>query len=190
MPRHLTRSSFLATAALATIAAPAAWADGPADQDLANARLLVAVELLLADFYERALAARLFDAGGRDALKRARFNEGEHLAAVSGILTGAGQTPATADDIDFSYPSRSFDSRGTVARLGLALERLALGAYLGAVASSVSRSLTLPLAQIAASEAQHLSIFQREATGHPLGNSFGDALTIAQTSDALAGYTS
>lgn len=148
------------------------------------------MELLLADFYARALKAQRFGAPGDDALRRALFNETEHLAAVSGILTGAGQTAATAGDIDFSYPAKSFDSRGGIARLGLKLEHLALGAYLGAVAAVQAQSLRLPLAQIAACEAQHVSVFAAEATGHGLGPSFGEPLSIDQASDALGRYTS
>jgi len=150
----------------------------------------VAVELLLADFYARALKARRFGAPGHDALRRALFNETEHLAAVSGILTGAGQTAATAGDIDFSYPANAFGSRGSIARLALELERLALGAYLGAVAAVQAQSLKLPFAQIAACEAQHVSVFAAEATGHGLGGSFGAPLSIDQASDALGRYTS
>jgi hypothetical protein len=189
LPRQLSRTGFL-TAAAALVVAPSALADPPADADLAQARLLVAVELLLADFYARALKAQRFGAPGDDALRRALFNETEHLAAVSGILTGAGQTAATAGDIDFSYPAKSFDSRGGIARLGLKLEHLALGAYLGAVAAVQAQSLRLPLAQIAACEAQHVSVFAAEATGHGLGPSFGEPLSIDQASDALGRYTS
>jgi hypothetical protein len=188
MPAQLTRTGFLATALLAA-AAPAALAAGPSDIDLANARVLVAVELLLADFYGRALKADRLGASGRDALERARFNEGEHLAAVSGVLTGAGQTPATADDIDFAYPARTFESRGGIATVGVKLERLALGAYLGAVASVQSPSLKLPFAQIAACEARHLTVFEAETTGHALDNSFGDPLTIDEASNELSAYT-
>jgi hypothetical protein len=189
LPQQLSRTGFLAAAAALALA-PSALADPPADADLAQARLLVAVELLLADFYARALKARRFGAPGDDALQRALFNETEHLAAVSGILTGAGQTAATAGDIDFSYPAKAFTSRGTIAQLALELERLALGAYLGAVAAVEASSLRLPLAQIAACEAQHVSVFAAEATGHALGGSFGEALSIDQASDALGRYTS
>lgn len=184
----MTRTGFLATALLAA-AAPSALAAGPADIDLASARLLVTVELLLADFYERALKADRLGIPGRDALQRARFNESEHLTSVSGVLSGAGQTPATADDIDFSYPSRTFESRGGIADVGVKLERLALGAYLGAVAAVQSPSLKLPFAQIAACEARHLTVFESAATGHALDNSFGDPLTIDEASNALAAYT-
>jgi hypothetical protein len=189
MPQQVTRTGFLAAAAALALA-PSALADPPADADLAQARLLLALELLLADFYGRALKAQRFGAPGDDALKRALFNETEHLAAVSGILSGAGQTPATAGDIDFSYPAKAFTSRGTIAQLALELERLALGAYLGAVAAIQATSLRLPLAQIAACEAQHVSVFAAEVTGHGLGGSFGEPLSIDQASNQLGRYTS
>jgi hypothetical protein len=189
LPQQVTRTGFLAAAA-ALVLAPSALADAPADADLAQARLLVAIELLLADFYARALKARRFGAPGHDALRRALFNETEHLASVSGILTGAGQTAATAGDIDFAYPAKAFDSRGSIARLAVELEQLALGAYLGAVAAVQAQALKLPLAQIAVCEAQHVSVFEAEATGHALGASFGEPLSIDQASNTLGQYTS
>ena len=188
MPRSITRTGFLATAAALALA-PAAVADPLADSDLANARLLVAVELLLADFYERALGSRLPGAQARDALLQGRLNEQEHLAAVSGIVTGAGQTPAGAGDIDFTYPAGSFTSLGAIVRLGEALEQLALAAYLGAVESMRAPALKAPLSRIAACEAQHLSVFRRQATGHALGQSFPDVMTIDEASSALVPYT-
>jgi hypothetical protein len=188
LPRQLSRTGFLAATA-SLVLAPSALADPPGDADLAQARLLVGLELLLADFYARALKANRFGALGDDALQRALFNEQEHLASVSGILTSAGQTAATADDIDFSYPAKAFASRGSVARLAVELERLALGAYLGAVAA-VAASLKLQFAQIAACEAQHVSVFTAEATGHGLGASFGQPLSIDEASNELGRYTS
>jgi hypothetical protein len=189
LPQQISRTGFLAAAATLVLA-PSALADPPADADLAEARLLVAVELLLGDFYTRALKAGRFGAPGHDALRRALFNETEHLAAVSAMLTGAGQIPTTAGDIDFSYPSKAFTSRGNIARLAAELERLALGAYLGAVAAVQAPSLRLPFAQIATCEAQHVSVFAAEATGHGLAGSFGEPLSIDQASDALGRYTS
>ncbi len=187
MPSHLTRTSFLATLGALALA-PAALADGPTDLDLANARLLVAVELLLADFYGRAVKAGTFGPAGKDSLERALFNENEHYASVSSILSSAGQTPAVAADIDFSYPAESFDTLGATTKLGLKLERIALGSYLGAVAA-VSTPLKLRFAQIAASEAQHATVFAAETTGHAIWNSFPAPLTIDEASDALSEYT-
>jgi hypothetical protein len=174
---------------VALAVAPTALADPLADSDLANARLLVAVELLLADFYERALRTKQFGAQAGDALLRGQMNEQEHLAAVSGIVSGAGQTPAGRGDIDFSYPAGAFASRGAIARLGETLEHLSLAAYLGAVDSMRSAALKQPLARIAACEAQHLSVFRREATGHALAQSFPDVMTIDEASNALDAYT-
>jgi hypothetical protein len=190
LPRQTSRTGFLAAAAALAFAPSALAAEGPpSDSDLASTRLLVAVELLLADFYARALKAQRFGAPGNDAVKRALFNENEHLAAVSGILTGAGQAPAEAGDIDFSYPAKTFTSRGNIAQVAVELERIALGAYLGAVAAVQAPSLRLPFAQIAACEAQHVSVFAAEATGHGLGGSFGQPLMIDEASNALGRYT-
>lgn len=189
LPMQMSRTGFLAAALGLAVAPTAALAAAPSDADLANARLLVAIELLLLDFYGRVAKTSFFGRPGRDAAARARFNEQEHLASVSLVLTNAGQTPATADDIDFTYPKGAFASLGKTAAVGRDLERLAAGAYLGAVDSAVDRTLALPLARIAASEAQHLAVFQQEATGHALGQSFPEALTIQAASDALAGYT-
>ncbi|MBA3844498.1 MAG: ferritin-like domain-containing protein [Actinobacteria bacterium] len=188
MPR-LSRSGFLASAAALALA-PSALADPLADADLAGARVLVTVELLLQDFYGRALAAKRLGPEGRDGLLRGRSNETEHLAAVSQILVGAGQVPATADDIDFAYPDHAYDSVASIAQLGAALEQLALGAYLGAVADVKSVALKQPLARIAACEAQHLGFFRGIATGHELAQSFPDPLTVDAVSNALDRYTS
>ena len=95
--------------------------------DLAYARLLVGVELLASDFYSQAIAAANSTPAVAWYLKRASFNEQEHYQSVAGILSGAGQTPAVAGDIDFSYPAGTFDSQGSIAKLAQQLENLSLG---------------------------------------------------------------
>jgi Ferritin-like domain len=169
------------------VVVPAARAAVP-DGDLAYARVLVALELLSLDFYSRAIRAGRF--GSALELRRARTAERTHYDAVAAILTDAGQVPATAADINFSYPRGAFASRVAVARLGLRLESLALGAYLGAV-----RALETPLyrdhaARAAASEAQHLSVFSAEVGGRRLGPPLPAALPIETVSNALDAYTS
>jgi Ferritin-like domain len=157
------------------------------DGDLAYARLLVALELLSLDFYTRAIGA---GGGSQLELRRARAAERRHYDVVAAVLTAAGQVPATAQDIDFSYPRGSFTSSAAIARLGVRLESLALGAYLGAV-----RSLQTPLyrehaARAAASEGQHLSVFAGAVGGRRLGPPLPAALSIDHVSDALDAYTS
>jgi hypothetical protein len=186
----LARGGKVAAAVLAgsafgglTGSASAAASDG----DLAYARLLVALELLSLDFYSRAIGA---GGGGPLELRRARAAERRHYDVMAAVLTDAGQVPATAQDIDFSYPRGSFGSSAAIGRLGVRLESLSLGAYLGAV-----QSLQTPLyrdhaARAATSEAQHLSVFTAAVGGRRLGSPLPAALPLAKVSDALDEYTS
>ena len=167
-----------------------AKADVISDADLAYARLLVAAELLAADFYGQAIAAKQVGAEPLKYLKRALFNEQEHYTSVALILSGAGQAPAVAADIDFAYPKGSFASQASIAALGVTLETVFLGAYLGAVGAVQAVPLVQPLARIAASEAQHLSVFTALTGRNPVGISFPAPLSIDEASSALDAYTS
>ncbi len=167
-----------------------AEADAIPDGDLAYARLLVGAELLAADFYARAIASKRYGGDALKYLKRALFNEQEHYDAMAGVLNGAGQPPAVAEDFDFAYPKGAFASKASIAKLGMTLEAASLGAYLGAVDGLQTGALKVPAARIAASEAQHLSVFAQHAGHDPIGISFPAPLTIEAASDALDAYTS
>jgi len=65
-----------------------------------------------------------------------------------------------------------------------------LARYLGAVDALETNALKQPVARIAASEAEHLSVFTRLSGGSPVGISFPSALTIDEASNALDAYTS
>lgn len=196
--RHtMTRGGLLRSSALAALAgsgagvlASAADAAAPPDSDLAYARLLIAADLLGADFYARAIAAKAFEDRTSKALKRAAFNEQEHYATVAALLTAAGQTPATADDIDFSYPAKSFADKGSIAKLGVELEQLQLGAYLGAADAVQTDPLRSIVSRIAANEAQHLSLFTNALDNRPFAISLPVPLTIDDASNMLGAYTS
>lgn len=166
-----------------------AHADVLPDNDLAYIRLLIAAELLGADFYDNALKAQPYRDAGQKQLARAAFNEGEHYTALAGIVTASNQIPAASADIDFVYPKDAFATTGTITRLAVTLETLFLGAYLGAVAGVQSNTLRRPLAQIAANQAQHLAVFSAllGRTGFEL--SFPAALSIGDASDGLDAYT-
>jgi hypothetical protein len=168
----------------------AATADTVPDGDLAYARLFVTVELLALDFYGNAIASRRFDKGQLADLRRARADEKQHCDSAAGILIAAGQVPATVADIDFSYPRGSFASRSSIARLGISLESMALGAYLGAVDAYATNALKQRAARAAASEAQHLSVFTAEVGGRRIGAAFPRPLTIGRVSDTLDRFTS
>jgi Ferritin-like domain len=157
--------------------------------DLAFARLLVGAELLAQDFYSQAVAASNSGPVVDGYLHRALANEQEHYQSVSGILTGAGMTPAVAGDIDFSYPAGTFASQGSIVKFARQLEELLLGAYLGAIAGIQTDSLKGGLAQIAASEAQHASYFNAAGGTKAFKNAFPSPLTIDQASNALDAFT-
>src|SRR5437764_12518470 len=91
----------------------------PPDSDLASARLLVATELLADDFYSDALDA---GAGARGPLQAARANERAHYRGLAALMNEAGQAPAQAGDIDFSYPHAAFSSASSIRKVGAALE--------------------------------------------------------------------
>jgi Ferritin-like domain len=183
-------AALLVAGSAAGLSAGSASADVIPDDDLAYARLLVAAELLGADFYTRAISSKRFDGKAHASLRRARFNERQHYKSVAGVLSGAGQAPAVAADFDFSYPRRSFASRTAIAKLGVTLETILLGAYLGAVGAVQTDALKQPLARTAASEAEHLGVLRQLAGGTPFELSFPEALTIEEASNALDAYTS
>ena len=174
------------------VAAPAkAVASVPlAEIDLALARLAVGAEILAVEFYTEAIAAKQFSGDAIKYFKRALFNEQEHLAAMSQVLSGAGQTPSTADDFTITFPKGTFDSRGSIAKFGVALETAFVGAYLGAVDSAAASDLKTTAARIAASEAQHLSVFSDRAANRPVGISFPAPIDYATVSDLLDAYLS
>jgi hypothetical protein len=201
VPSVLTRSALLSTGAkrgAALLAAGSAFetfggvaaADPLPDGDLAFARLLVGAELLAIDFYTQAIAAKQFKPVGQKYMAVALQNEQAHYQAVAQILTGASQTPAAAADFTFSYPAGSFASRGKIASLGRQLESVFLGAYLGAIGGLQTAALAEPLARIAASESQHLSLWETELDGRPISSAFPAPISIDQVSDAMDAFTS
>jgi hypothetical protein len=185
------RRELLGLAGLAALAGPrSAFAAGVPDSDLAYLRVLVAAELLKSDFASAARASRTLTTRSTRLIERIRADDGAHYAGLAALLSGAGQTPATADDIDFAYPRGSFSSQRAVLGLAWKLGTLTLGAYLGAVENVLTPSLRLPLGQIAANEAQQLSALAAVAGRPVIGGAFAASLPIAAVSSALDEYES
>ena len=187
--RRGTAGGALLASGTALALVEAARAGTPSDNDLAFSRLLIAAELLALDFYGRVLRGGRFGSRTARELARARADERKHHRAMARVLLDAGQTPAGPGDIDFTYPRRSFASRSSSAALGVRLEALFLSAYLGAVQGFEAEELKTTAARIAASEAQHLSLFAGVARGERVGAAFPRPWTIDRVSDALAQFT-
>lgn len=158
--------------------------------DLAWARLLVGAELLAVDFYTRAIGSAVTPVAVRKNLRRARLNEQEHAESVGEILRGAGLVPAEAADFTFTYPAHTFTSTKTIAHVAGELERILVGAYLGAIAGTQTTAFKLGFAEIATCEAQHLAYFNGLTDAKPFNLSFPPQVPIDQASKALDAFLS
>jgi hypothetical protein len=185
----LRRGGALLVGAAALGLTPTARAAVP-DEDLAYARLLIGVELLEVDFETQALSSGRLGGPAQKALTGILAQDKAHLAGLSSLVTGAGQVAATADDVDFTYPSGTFSSAARLAAFADTIEALALGAYLGAVENMQTASWRLPIGQIAASEAQHVAALAGAAGKPVLGRAFAPSLEIDAVSAALDAYES
>jgi Ferritin-like domain len=196
MPERMNRGGLLARGAVlvasggaaAALAAPAEAAIP--DADLAYLRLLIGAELLKLDFYSRALGAKDPGASWQAVVSRGLLADKRHFNGLAALMHGAGQTPATPGDIDFSYPRGSFATRHATTTLGRRVSMLTLGAYLGALENVQTSELRLPLGQIAANEAQQAGVFGQLLGGHVVGSAFAPALQMDDVSAALDEYES
>lgn len=171
-------------------AAPPSGSTGALAGDLAYARLLTVVELLLVDFWTEAIASKHLSGKALTSADLVLVNESEHYAYLAGVLTEVGLVPLTAADVNFTYATGAFYTTASVVRLAVTLETLALGAYLGAAGNVVNPVLQQAVAQITANEAQHLSVVSREGGQPAFHDAFPAAMTISEASDALDTYTS
>ena len=173
------------------VALPAvASADTVPDGDQAYLRLLIAAELLALDFQTKALASGKLRHPGRALVRQIRSDEHAHYKSLAALLLAAGGTPATSADIDFSYPRGSFHSQASIIRLAARLERLLIGAYLGAVENVETPGLRLPIGQIVANEAQHAGALAGLRGESVVGKAFAPALPMGSASDALDEFES
>jgi hypothetical protein len=150
----------------------------------------VGTELLAADLQAQALRSRVLSTRAARVVRQMGADEKAHLSGLSTLLAGAGQVAATAGDVDFTYPKGSFDTQATTLKLASTIESLSLGAYLGAVENVQTPALRLPLAQIAASEAQHVGALAALAGKPVIGRAFAPSLQIDAVSAALDRYES
>lgn len=188
----LLRRGALAVAAGTAVAAlprGAAAASVP-DADLAYLRLVTAAELLKADFQQRALKSKKLGARAAGVVRRVQSDDAAHYAGLVVLMSGAGQQPTTAGDIDFTYPAGTFASERAILAFADNLGQLTLGAYLGALENVQTGALRLPFGQIAANEAQQLSALAPLLGRPTIGRAFAGAMSIDNVSSALDRYES
>ena len=184
-----TGALLVSSSGLSAFAGVASAATLP-DADLAYLRLLIAAELLAVDFQTKALASGKLRRAAASLARRIRADENAHYAALSNLMVAAGQTPVTADDIDFAYAKGSFRSQSSIVKLAGRLEHLMVGAYVGANASVEAPELRLLIGQIATNEARHAGALAALAGRATVGEPFAPPLPIAAVSRALDEFES
>jgi len=173
----------------AVLAAPAGAMTFP-DSDLAGLRLLVGAELLALDFQGRALSGGLLSAPAAALFEQAVADDTAHYDGLVDLLGKGNVVAATSDDIDFAYPTGSFDTEAAIMGLADRIQALALGAYVGTLESLQTPLIRLPVAQITVNEAQHAAALAALAGKPVLGRAFGPALQVDAVSAALSDFES
>ena len=187
--RHLLLSAAgagLAVSGLSTSSGLAALT--ATDDELAYASFGQAAELLLADFYGKAAAAKVVTGASLQNVKRGALNAAEHATAQAKLLTDAGQTAAVAEDFEFTWPDGTFKSARTAGTTGLEIARPLLGVYLGAAESVSIASYRTLFASMAANAAQQVGFLSQIAGGRVVGISFPTAVDLEAASDAIEPY--
>lgn len=162
----------------------------PSDSDLAYLRLLVAAELLAADFQAKALASGKLSRHSKAVFGKMAADDKAHYARLAQLVALSGQPPATPGDIDFSYPRRSFASQASTLELAAEIETVVLGACLGAIENVEAPELRLSIGRIAANEAQHAGALAALRGRSVIGRAFAPSLQIDAASAALDRFES
>ena len=178
-------SGGIALAGAGVLSAPAGAAT---DDDLAYANFAAATELLLKDFYAKARAAKLFGGQLDNSFVHGGFAAGEHVTALSAVLTESGQTAPLEEDFDFAWPEGTFASKKSAATAGLTVVDSLLGVYLTGATTSPTGSFRVLYASLAASLGEQRSALSL-ARGRPaIGNSFPVALELETASTAVESF--
>ena len=157
-------------------------AQAATETDVAFANFGLANAFLLADFYARALESGRLGTGARPAFRAGRRASTLHARALTELLTGAGETPARAEDFAFEWPETTFRTTGDTRRTGIAVLKAALGAAQGAAVTVTEPSHRVLHASVAASLAQQLGALGGNAEAFPV------ALELEAASAALEPY--
>jgi hypothetical protein len=185
----IDRRRFLIGAAGVTGVVGTLWlgaATAATDDELAYANFGLAAAYLAVDYYTRALDAGTLGAGARRTLRSGRAASLTQARALTDVITGAGDTPASAEDFEFAWPNNAFATAASTRRTGLSVLRPTLGAYQSAAATVSMPSYRVLYASLGAGLGQQVG-----ALVGPTGERaepFPPALDLEAASAALEGY--
>jgi hypothetical protein len=154
------------------------------EDDLAFANFGASTELLVKDFYAKALEAKLVTGPKAAVLKRGRAAAGQHAKALSDVLTGAGDVAPLPEDFDFAWPAATFKTEKAMVATGRGVLHALLGAYQTAAATASDPAYRVLFASLAASVGQQLVALAGAHAAEP----FPIAMDLEVASDALEAY--
>jgi hypothetical protein len=189
MTSPLSRRRLLTVAAGGAVLAalPVRPASAATDEELAYANFAVSSELLLADLYAKALAAKVVTGPGQAALRAGRRAAVQHAGALSGLLTGAGEDAPAAEDFDFQWPAKAFDTPGAIAGTARVVLRALLGAYQTAIVTVSEPSYRILYTSLATSAGQQVGVLSALAASGVV-EPFPVALDLESASGMLEPY--
>ena len=157
-------------------------ASAATDDDLATANFALASSFLVADLYAEALESGRLGPGARSLLRSGRAAASGHAKELTALLTGAGDTPAAAEDFAFEWPTDAFATAASIRRTGLGVLRPVRAHYQRAAATLGEPTYRVLFASLAASYGEQIGL---------LGGSvepFPSALDLETAGAALEDY--
>jgi Ferritin-like domain len=180
----MDRRRFLVSSAGASAAALGvpwlATAAAATDDDLAFANFGVSAELLLTDFYARALATRRFTGARATALREGRAAATRHTKALSDLLAGAGDTAPLEEDFEFVWPPNAFATAPATVKTGVTLVRGLLGAYQTAAATASVPDYRILFASLGASVGQQIGALSAATEPFPVATDLETASNVLE----------
>jgi len=145
------------------------------------------MEFLIKDFYKNALAAKVVSGPAAAALRHGRSAAGQHAAALSDLLTGAGDVPPLEEDFTFDWPAKTFRSQEAMVATGVEVLGAVLAAYQTAAVSVSEPSYGVLFASLAASLGQQHGTLSA-LSSHPGAEPFPIALDLEDATKTLEKY--
>jgi hypothetical protein len=157
------------------------------EDDLAFANFGASTELLVKDFYSKALRANVVAGAETNALKRGKSCAAQHAKALSDLLVGAGDVAPVEEYFEFEWPAKTFTSKNEALATGVGVLRALRGAYQTAAATVTEPSHRVLYASLTASVGQQLGELAA-LRGARAAEPFPVATDLETASDALESY--
>jgi hypothetical protein len=155
--------------------------------DLEIANFALTLELLEAEFYQRALDAGVLSGSALSYIQAIGDHENQHVEALTGLIEQSGGTPVAKPE--FTFPADAFSSEASIIELAATFEPVGVGAYLGAAVLIESPDVLAAAASIEVIEGEHVvALNNLLGVAPPANTAFPEALTQDEVLAAVAPF--